>query len=299
MSARISPVNTKRASVTSLAARLPLPDTLALTLALQTTLNLEDQLTILSRELGTLVPHDGIVLRAPARSLDLRLGVPGRHRCAYQMVLMDEDLGEMEISRYRRFGEAELATVEVMLSALVYPLRNAISYREALRAAYKDPLTGIGNRMGFEENLPRELHLARRNGHPLALIAIDLDHFKRINDQHGHQTGDCALRTAAQRILGAIRTSDQLFRYGGEEFVVVLHNTAEEGASAVAERIRQSIAATTSCADQAVQITASLGVALAHAEDTALTLFARADQALYRAKATGRNRVELQIEARP
>jgi diguanylate cyclase (GGDEF)-like protein len=297
MSARISPIKTKSAPVTSLAVQLPPPDTLALTLALQTTLMLEDQLAILSREIGAVVTHDSLSLRAPARGLDLRLGTPARHRCAYQLTLMDEDLGEIELTRQRRFGEAELAAVEVMLAAVVYPLRNALSYRDALRAAYKDPLTGVGNRLAMDEALPREIHVARRNNQPLALIAIDLDHFKRVNDRHGHLAGDCVLRTAALRIQGAIRTSDQLFRYGGEEFVVLLNNTGEEGALCVAERIRQAIAvALTQCAEHAVQITASLGVAVAIPGDTAGMLFARADHALYRAKAAGRNRAEVQRE---
>jgi diguanylate cyclase (GGDEF)-like protein len=282
-----------KATVTSIAAKLPSPDTVRLTLTLQTTLDLGEMLAILAREAAAFTSWDGLTLRAPQRGLELEQGNPGKHRCGYNLFLMDEELAEIEFSRNRRFGEAELAGLETLLSALLYPLRNALAYRDALRAAYKDPLTGVGSRLAFEEAVPREITLARRHGHTLALLVLDLDHFKQINDQYGHQAGDCVLRSAARRMAGSVRTSDQVFRIGGEEFAVVLNNTTEAGAVAVAERIRLAVAgAMTNCADHMLQITVSIGAAMLKQEDDLASLFGRADAALYRSKSEGRNRVE-------
>jgi diguanylate cyclase (GGDEF)-like protein len=279
-----------KATVTSLAAKLPSPDTVRLTLALQTTLELEPMLALFVEEANTYVPFDGLVLRAPGRSLEMEIGEPARHRCAYNLSLQEQPLGEIEFSRNRRFGEADLGRLEVLLSALAYPLRNAFTYRDALQSARKDALTKVGNRAAFEEALAREVSLSRRRGQTLALLALDLDNFKSINDLHGHQTGDLVLQDTAARMQEAVRATDQLFRYGGEEFVVLLSNADRHGAELVAERIRQAIAASTTLS-QGLQVTVSVGVALTDRGDDAHSLFAKADLALYQAKAQGRNRV--------
>lgn len=282
----------RKATVTSLAAKMPTPDTVRLTLALQTTLELEPMLALFIQEANAHVSFAGMVLRSPSRGLELHSGRPARHRCAYHVTLLEDSLGEIEFSRDRRFGEGDLAQLEVLLSALAYPLRNALAYRDALLVCRKDALTGVGNRAAFEEALVREVLLARRTGQPLTLLAIDLDHFKRINDLHGHQAGDDALREAAARMQASLRTSDLLFRYGGEEFVVLLGNTNEAGATVAAERIRRAMAREEMCR-HGLPITVSIGVAVLAENDQAHALFARADAALYRAKAVGRNRVEV------
>ncbi|MCK9531114.1 MAG: GGDEF domain-containing protein [Gammaproteobacteria bacterium] len=283
-----------KATVTSLAAKLPSPDTVRLTLALQTTLELEAMLALFMAEVSAYVSCDALVLRSPVRNLELEMGKPGRHRCAYNLTLQDEPLGEIEFSRDRLFGEADLNRLEVLLSALAYPLRNALVYREALRAARRDALTQVGNRAAFEEALAREASLAKRRGQPLALLALDLDNFKGVNDLHGHQAGDGVLRDTAMRMQEAIRATDQLFRYGGEEFVVLLGNTDQHGAELVAERIRNAVAV--GSAARGLQVTVSIGLALLGRTDDVSTLFAKADMALYQAKAMGRNRVTVHRE---
>ncbi|MGE0082225.1 MAG: GGDEF domain-containing protein [Thiohalomonadaceae bacterium] len=277
--------------MTSLAARMPTPDTVHLTLALQTTLELEPMLALFAQEANLHVPFDGVVLRSPTRGLELQSGKRALHRCAYHVTLMEDSLGEIEFARDQRFGEADLVQLEMLLSAFAYPLRNALAYRDALLASRKDALTGVGNRAAFEEALAREVLLARRAGQALALLALDLDHFKRVNDLHGHQTGDGVLKEAAARMQAALRATDLLFRYGGEEFVVLLGNTDEAGAALVAERIRQAMAADGFCRGS-LPVTVSIGIAVLAEGDHARDLFARADAALYRAKAAGRNRVE-------
>lgn len=163
--------------------------------------------------------------------------------------------------------------------------------------ASTDVLTGLTNRRRFLELALREVARARRYASPLALVIVDLDHFKSINDRHGHSAGDQALAFAANVLRGAVRDVDVIARYGGEEFAVLLPATDEAGAAEVAERCRRRLADSTLVIDDAIalRITASLGVAAEHpSTDVDVdALLRRADAALYRAKAAGRDRVEL------
>jgi diguanylate cyclase (GGDEF)-like protein len=166
---------------------------------------------------------------------------------------------------------------------------------EALRhQATRDALTGLWNRGLVLDGLARELHRAEREERALSIVIADLDHFKKVNDTHGHPAGDAVLREAADRFRAALRGYDLIGRYGGEEFLIVLPGCGEARAGQVAERLRQSLAARPIEAGGAlIEVTASLGVACASAPGAdSVALVKAADQALYRAKANGRNRVE-------
>jgi len=162
------------------------------------------------------------------------------------------------------------------------------------KLAITDPLTGVFNRRHFFDLAQQELARAQRYGHSLSAIMLDLDHFKQINDQHGHLAGDCVLQTTAKRIRDNIRDIDILGRYGGEEFSVLLPNTALSGAQEIAERVCKIIGSEdVNVNGEEILVTASLG--LVSVEELANVrielLFDQADQALYKAKQTGRNRV--------
>lgn len=164
---------------------------------------------------------------------------------------------------------------------------------ELRRVAETDDLTGIPNRRHFLEMLEREAARARRHGRPLALLALDLDHFKRINDEHGHAAGDAALRRFAAICTEALRGEDVLGRMGGEEFVAFLPETDQDGAAATAERLRRAVAEDEVTAGAAsFRLTVSIGVAALAAGEVNAALM-RADRALYAAKTAGRNRVAL------
>lgn len=154
-----------------------------------------------------------------------------------------------------------------------------------------DTLTGACNRRHFHDVLPQELERAARYGHPLAVLMIDLDLFKSINDRYGHLTGDRVLQQVADSVRGDLRKVDLLTRWGGEEFVVLLPDTTAEQAMLLAERIRANLAARP--VDGPGHITASIGVAQLAPNEGWEQWLARADAALYRAKKAGRNRVEL------
>jgi diguanylate cyclase (GGDEF)-like protein len=163
----------------------------------------------------------------------------------------------------------------------------------------RESLTGCFNRRAFYELFPREVERARRLGQGVALVFIDLDHFKRVNDRHGHETGDRVLQQLATRMLGIIRETDLLFRWGGEEFVILLPHTATAEAPALAERIRAAVADrpfVTHDSYPAVSMTVSVGVAGAvGGKVDPDALLARADAACYRAKEAGRDCVVAEL----
>ena len=157
-----------------------------------------------------------------------------------------------------------------------------------------DPLTGCLNRRALETRLRTELRQAKRRANTLAVLAIDLDHFKTINDTHGHPFGDLVLSGLATIMKETARDTDAVARLGGDEFFVVLPDTGWEGALIFAERIRRRVDETTFTSPRAsMRITISVGVALARGTDpvSASTLMQEADQSLYKAKSGGRNRV--------
>lgn len=160
--------------------------------------------------------------------------------------------------------------------------------------ALTDPLTGLPNRRALEEwggNAVKERQALRI---PFSILVIDIDHFKRINDQYGHKGGDIALRSLAHALAGAVRKEDMVARLGGEEFVVLLWNETLEVALATAERIRKIIEEMEiTIDDDILKTSVSGGVAVFEAEDTFDTVLRRADRALYAAKVAGRNRVML------
>ena len=169
------------------------------------------------------------------------------------------------------------------------------AYHEAIHnKAILDGMLGIHNKRYFTEFLEREIAVCARHGHPLTLVMFDVDHFKRVNDSHGHLAGDAVLKELAARIRPRIRREDLFARYGGEEFACVLPSTALPGGIVFAEHLRTLIDERPCIFENAtIAFTISLGVTTLHREtgvDTA-TLIKRADENLYVAKRSGRNRV--------
>jgi diguanylate cyclase (GGDEF)-like protein len=171
-----------------------------------------------------------------------------------------------------------------------------IMARERLRIeATHDSLTGLLNRAAFLDGFSKEIVRARRYQTPLALIMADIDHFKSINDRHGHPIGDAVLRETARRLRASIRASDVIGRYGGEEFVIAAPDCDMRNAIALAERFRTCICSLPiTVAEDEVEVTMSLGVAATCDMDEADRLIKIADEALYRAKHAGRNKVEVE-----
>jgi len=169
-----------------------------------------------------------------------------------------------------------------------------IAYARIEELAQFDELTGALNRRSIMASLNEEMARAKRNNSPCSVAIIDLDHFKRLNDQFGHPAGDEALRTFAITLFANIRSIDKLGRYGGEEFLMIMPDTGAEAARKTLDRLRSIIAELDWTAISAgISVTMSVGIATVRDNDSADTVLARSDAALYRAKAEGRNQVQL------
>jgi two-component system cell cycle response regulator len=197
-------------------------------------------------------------------------------------------VAEHGAARGARVERRVVTTVERFVSQTALALASAWLLERVLDLAATDGLTGIANRRTFEDMLTRSFSRAARSGVPMSLVMVDLDHFKALNDRHGHQAGDATLRAVARALAAACRPGDLVARYGGEEFAVLLPDTDESVVGLVAERFRAAVAAV----DQDPPVTASVGAASfpVHAVDST-ELIKAADDALYDSKRAGRNRV--------
>ena len=230
---------------------------------------------------GDLLPAAGepaaeSLLAVPLRSSSRLIGV---------LAVYDREDGEP-------FDETDLATLRTFTSQATVAVDNVLLHEEARRLSVTDGLTGLWNYRYFTMTVGKEIERATRFGRPLALLLLDLDHFKLVNDVYGHQRGDAVLVELAERVRAQVREVDTVARYGGEEFVVVLPETDAQGAALAAERIRAAVQRRPfgEPGDAPLDITVSVGAAVypLHGSN-ATTLVGRADEALYAAKHAGRD----------
>ncbi|MDH4274675.1 MAG: GGDEF domain-containing protein [Gammaproteobacteria bacterium] len=261
---------------------------------LQTTLDVNQIIAIFGQQILSTIHQVGIRYSNSDLDLDIRIGdTDTEHEFCHELVVNNIPLGTLRVFNAAPFSRAESIFIDYALCGLLFPLRNALLYQQALNSARKDPLTGLNNRACLDDNLRREIELARRRNDPLSLLVIDIDYFKRINDMHGHSAGDFVIKSVARCIRECLRSSDMLYRWGGEEFVVILSNTERNGAMYVAERIRTTIAQAVFNAGQVpLSATVSIGLTTLRDDDSELSLFKRADTALLHAKADGRNQIQ-------
>lgn len=205
------------------------------------------------------------------------------------LVLAEYDIEELlRVSHSAMALSSELSQSQRELIAT----NRQLSEREAeiRRLSMTDALTGLGNRRQLDERLTADVSEANRHGRDLSLVMIDLDHFKQVNDVHGHAVGDSVLQALGRVLLAGARDSDQVCRFGGEEFAMIMRETAIDAAVAASERLRERVG-TLRVAPLQQRLTACFGVAQWRPGETPGSLLQRADQLLYRAKAEGRNRV--------
>ena len=197
-------------------------------------------------------------------------------------------LAALSRSSSARFFDGAVDALEAIARRAGPALVTARRYAEARQLAELDALTGLYNRRAFHDALQREVARARRYDRQLALVALDLDDFKRVNDTQGHLAGDAVLAEVGRRILGLVRATDIACRFGGDEFAVILPESTRADAELLAERIVRAIAAKP--VEKVGAIGASAGAAELAPQDKGADLFDRADVALYRAKDAGRRR---------
>lgn len=243
---------------------------------------------------GALLLYRGILNVAhddqPCRSLQ---GHIYRWQQGRLLVAAEYDVEGLEMlgATVMQLNEELAETQRQLLRANRELKRNEATIQELM---HTDPLTGVGNRRRLDEALASEVERSRRYGDTLCLLITDLDHFKEINDRHGHAVGDEVLKRFAALLRDHCRQGDLVARFGGEEFVLLLPDAHLESAVACAERIRQRLESQP-LTPQIGRVTASFGVAMLAGDEEGGDLLRRADQALYRSKKEGRNRVTQSI----
>lgn len=172
--------------------------------------------------------------------------------------------------------------------------RLSLELQENLTLAIKDNLTGVYNRRYYDIHCKQVIETSNKEKKPMAICVLDIDHFKKINDTYGHKTGDDVIKQVSSIVTNSIRVTDNLIRYGGEEFVIIINNINEEQALKIAERIRRNVSEYEFIKPDnsgIFNVTVSIGVTMLNPEDNEITIFQRADSNLYQAKQTGRNKV--------
>jgi len=214
------------------------------------------------------------------------------------IIIGDEVKGIIHLDSRKKnaFDEDDLNLAQLLAREAAIAIERSLLFEEIKKLTLIDALTNLFNRRKMEEDLRNELERSKRYTRPLSILMIDIDHFKNYNDYHGHQKGDEVLRKIASILRDNVRTIDRVYRYGGEEFLVMLPEIDKEGALACAERLRRKVEQEPFEGEEESQpsgkITISIGVASYPLDgDSIEKLIEAADSALYRAKASGRNRV--------
>lgn len=260
---------------------------------LQTSLEADRILEMFCKALTQAGLLDGLTYSHVASDLHLSFGEHTPPAASYDLSHAGEPLGLLELYRRHPLSAALDDDLQGLVSCLLYPLRNALLYRMAIKSALRDPLTETGNRVAMDQVLAREVDDSRRYRQPLSLLMLDIDHFKQINDAHGHLNGDQVLKSVAHTLKQQVRNVDRVFRYGGEEFVIILSNTDRDAAAMIGERLRQTVEALQFVALDNLRPSISLGCATLLPAESVDSLLRRADSALYAAKREGRNRMRL------
>ncbi len=204
----------------------------------------------------------------------------------------DKTLGRLALAPRESTQEQDSELIDILAREIGGALRTATLVEESRRLARHDALTGLFNRRAFAETVQIEIQKCKRHSLPMAVLLLDIDHFKKINDTHGHAAGDTVLKVIGSTLKTLCRRSDVCARWGGEEFVMVLAHTEPEGSGTVAERVRATIESLEiKVGDVQIPVTASIGVTSLYASDSLDTFLDRADKAMYVAKTSGRNRV--------
>jgi two-component system cell cycle response regulator len=237
------------------------------------------------------LPADTVILRIEDE--EASAARPGAAPLVRPIEFGQEIIARIALSQKGAGDREDTRVLDVIARELGGPLRMTLLVEETQRAATTDPLTGLMNRRAFLAALDVEQSRSERHGYPMSLLMLDLDHFKSINDEHGHAMGDQVLVAFGRLLARHARKTDIVGRWGGEEFVMVLSGANEAGARLVGERIRCAAEgmAVPNEKSQRVSATVSIGVACLEVNDTLDGLIERADHAMYEAKASGRNRV--------
>lgn len=258
---------------------------------LQTTLNLDKLLDIFAMEAARYANFSGLYFKNQSVSKALHGSKKAKQERQFELRLNGEFVGTLTYGINSPISMIHYKKLEQIHQVLLYPLKNALQYHQAMQLAMQDGLTGLGNRRYFDEQLKRAMHNANRNQGQVGLVLGDLNKFKAINDTHGHAIGDQVLKQFANVLRTCIRDSDSLFRFGGDEFAIIVENATEYALDIIQSRIDSALKTNALLAKY--QVTCSLGTTFMHRADNEHSLFERADQALYRQKVNNPKRLSI------
>lgn len=257
---------------------------------LQTTLNIADLLSIFLNHLASSFKISAVQFRSESLVFERTSKINslgGKHLHTVLLQQKNETLGELTYTTNRPLSPLMLSSLSEQQNKLFYPIKNGLAYHRLQQIAMKDMLTGADNRVSYQENMGRALQLAQRHARPFVLMLLDLDNFKQVNDQFGHQRGDQVLKIFAKLVQNCLRGTDRLFRFGGDEFAIILDQDILQDAESVANRLSKELSQ--SLLGIRYKVGVSIGLSVYQSNDNSETIFARADKALYDAKHAGKN----------
>jgi len=258
---------------------------------LQTTLDVEELLSIFAKEAEKLVPFSGLYFKNQDFSTCIKGSRTAKVERTFELKINNEFIGVLTYCLKKPINLSKYKILNQLHQHLLYPLRNALNFQIASKLAMQDGLTGLGNRRYFDEQLTRAIHHANRQQTRVGLIVGDLNKFKMINDTHGHQVGDLVLKHVAIAMIASIRDSDSVFRFGGDEFAIIVENASDNSLDIIENRI--NIAIDNDALLAKYQLTCSLGCTFMNRADNEFTVFERADQALYKQKMNMRRNINI------
>ena len=259
---------------------------------LQKTLDLNVLIELFDNELKRIIFHDYLNYKNSDEKININIGKVIQEKLTYDLRLNNKNLGTLIISRKKAFTKSEIENIEDLTSLLIYPITNSLLFRQAITNASIDPITKLNNRMLFDKIIEQEIDFAQRYKQKLLLMMIDIDNFKKINDSFGHNIGDILLKNIAEKLIEFMRRSDLVFRYGGDEFCIILRNIILDGGNKLANRIRKNINEKEfDCNETIINTSLSIGLVELHDDDNSIKFIERADKLLYEAKNSGRNNV--------
>ncbi|MGL1959189.1 MAG: GGDEF domain-containing protein [Colwellia sp.] len=246
---------------------------------LQTTLDLDKLLNIFAMEAARYVSFVGLYFKNKAVSKSILGSKKAKNERQFELKINNEFIGILSYGINKPISMSNYKILEKLHQCLIYPLKNAIQYHQAMQLAMQDSLTGLGNRRYFDEQLKRAMHNANRHNAQVGLVVGDLNKFKAVNDTYGHAVGDKVLKEFSLCLLDCIRDSDSVFRFGGDEFAIIVENASENALDIIECRIETALKTNALLAKY--QVGCSLGATFMNRADNEKSLFERADQALY------------------
>ncbi|MGJ8693762.1 MAG: GGDEF domain-containing protein [Thalassotalea sp.] len=249
---------------------------------LQCTLEIDQLLNIFAMEAAKFADFSGLYFQKAGLKVAMRGSRPAKKERKFEIKINGEFIGVLNYAINSPLSLANHEILKQLHAYLAYPLRNAIMYHQAMLLAMEDALTGLGNRRYFDEQLKRAMHQANRHQSHVGLIVADLDKFKFINDTYGHQVGDQILEHFAKALQFSIRDSDSAFRFGGDEFVILVEQASDNALVLIETRIKHALNVDPVLAKY--QVNCSLGATFMNRADNEHSFFARADDVLYQRK---------------